>query len=159
MSAGFDYRTSMDWRYRNSWRAQTKSCAYMTQEKGAVTPHETEPELPVYAWEFLAEILFNSSLEWGQGHWLQQSWESQHAGKSLWRSLPLPLSLTYSGLSPNYMEGTQLLLSAENQIKDLLSLMNYGQRFLTLYRRQGSRPSPWKRIAKSQNGCLWRPYK
>ena len=26
--------------------------------------------------------------------------------------------------------------------------MNYGLRFLTLYRRQGSRPSPWKRNAK-----------
>ena len=26
--------------------------------------------------------------------------------------------------------------------------MNYGMRFLTLYRRQGSRPSPWKRNAK-----------
>ena len=26
--------------------------------------------------------------------------------------------------------------------------MNYGQRFITLYRRQGSRPSPWKRNAK-----------
>ena len=32
--------------------------------------------------------------------------------------------------------------------------MNYGQRFVTLYRRQGSRPSPWKRNAKKQNGCL-----
>ena len=28
------------------------------------------------------------------------------------------------------------------------SLMNYGRRFMTLYRRQGSRPSPWKRNAK-----------
>ena len=27
-------------------------------------------------------------------------------------------------------------------------LMNYGWRFLTLYRRHGSRPSPWKRNAK-----------
>ena len=27
-------------------------------------------------------------------------------------------------------------------------LMNYGRRFVTLYRRQGSRPSPWKRNAK-----------
>ena len=27
-------------------------------------------------------------------------------------------------------------------------LMNYGRRFMTLYRRQGSRPSPWKRNAK-----------
>ena len=26
--------------------------------------------------------------------------------------------------------------------------MNYGLRFVTLYRRQGSRPSPWKRSAK-----------
>ena len=32
--------------------------------------------------------------------------------------------------------------------------MNCGRRFLTLYRRQGSRPSPWKRNAKKQNGCL-----
>ena len=27
-------------------------------------------------------------------------------------------------------------------------LMNYGQRFMSLYRRQGSRPFPWKRNAK-----------
>ena len=33
-------------------------------------------------------------------------------------------------------------------------LMNSGRRFVTLYRRQGSRPSPWKRNAQKQNGCL-----
>ena len=38
-------------------------------------------------------------------------------------------------------------------------LMNYGWRFVTLYRRQGSRPSPRKRKAKRQNGCLRRPYR
>ena len=38
-------------------------------------------------------------------------------------------------------------------------LMNYGQSFVTLYRRQGSRPSLRKRNAKKQNGCLRRPYK
>ena len=38
-------------------------------------------------------------------------------------------------------------------------LMNYGWRFVTLFRRQGSRPSPWKRNAKKQNGSLGRPYK
>ena len=38
-------------------------------------------------------------------------------------------------------------------------LMNYGMRFMTLYRRQGSRPSPWERNTKMQNGCLGRPYK
>ena len=30
---------------------------------------------------------------------------------------------------------------------------------MTLYRRQGSRPSPRKRNEKSQNGCLRRHYK
>ena len=38
-------------------------------------------------------------------------------------------------------------------------LMNYGRRFVTLYRRQGSRTSPRKRNAKKQNSCLRRPYK
>ena len=38
-------------------------------------------------------------------------------------------------------------------------LMNYGQRFVTLYRKQGTRPSPGKRNSKKQNGCLRRPYK
>ena len=28
--------------------------------------------------------------------------------------------------------------------------MNYGQRFMTLYRRQGSRPSPLKEMQKSK---------
>ena len=32
--------------------------------------------------------------------------------------------------------------------------MNYGWRFVTFYRRQGSRPSPRKRNTKRQNGCL-----
>ena len=36
---------------------------------------------------------------------------------------------------------------------------NYGWRFMTLDRRQGSRPSPRKRNAKRQNGFLRRPYK
>ena len=31
--------------------------------------------------------------------------------------------------------------------------------FMTLYRRQVSRPSPRKRNGKRQNGCLRRPYK
>ena len=34
--------------------------------------------------------------------------------------------------------------------KKIRDLMNYGMRFVTLYRRQGSRPSPWKRNAKKQ---------
>ena len=38
-------------------------------------------------------------------------------------------------------------------------LKNYGWKFMTLYRRQGSRPSPREINEKRQNGCLKRPYK
>ena len=38
-------------------------------------------------------------------------------------------------------------------------LKNYEQRFVTLYRRQQSRPSPRKRNEERQNGCPRRPYK
>ena len=38
-------------------------------------------------------------------------------------------------------------------------LMNYGWGFMTVYRRRGARPSPRKRNAKKENGCLRRPYK
>ena len=33
--------------------------------------------------------------------------------------------------------------------------MNYGWRFMTLYRRQGSRPSLWKRNAKKSKIAVW----
>ena len=35
-------------------------------------------------------------------------------------------------------------------------LKNYGWKFMTLYRRHRSRPSPRKRNPKTQNGCLRR---
>ena len=49
-------------------------------------------------------------------------------------------------------------VEVRNRFKGL-DLMNYGQRFMTLYRRQGSRPSSRKRNAKRKNGCLRRHYK
>ena len=43
---------------------------------------------------------------------------------------------------------------------DLIECLKiYGWRFITLNWRQVSGPSPRKRNAKSQNGCLRRPYK
>ena len=54
------------------------------------------------------------------------------------------------------------IVGVRNRFKglDLIEcLINYGQRFGTLYRSQGSRPSPRKRNAKRQNGCLRRAYK
>ena len=51
-----------------------------------------------------------------------------------------------------------------NRIKELdlidsssKCLKNNEQRFMTLYRRQGSRPSPRKRNAKRQHGCMRSP--
>ena len=39
----------------DSWRAQTKPWAHQDQEKGAVTPQETEPDLPVSVQESLVD--------------------------------------------------------------------------------------------------------
>ena len=52
------------------------------------------------------------------------------------------------------------MVEVTNRLKglDLIEyLKNYGRRFVTLYRRQGPRPSPRKRNAKRQNACLRRP--
>ena len=59
----------------------------------------------------------------------------------------------YTGEVRNRFKGLDLI------DREPESLMNYGGRFVPLYRRQGSRPSPWKRNAKMQNGCLRRPDK
>ena len=53
-------------------------------------------------------------------------------------------------------------VEVRNRLKglDLIEcLMNYRMRFVTLYRRQGSRPSQWKGNAKKKNGYLGTPYK
>ena len=46
-----------------------------------------------------------------------------------------------------------------NRLDLIECLMNYGRRFVTLYRKQGARPSPIKRNVKQQNGCLRKPSK
>ena len=46
----------------------TKPCVTQTQEKGTVTPQETEPDLPVSVWESPAELWVNSGLLQGWGH-------------------------------------------------------------------------------------------
>ena len=53
-------------------------------------------------------------------------------------------------------------VEVRNRFKELdliEGLMNYGWKFVTLYRRQESRPYPRKRNAKKENDCLGRPYK
>ena len=53
-----------------------------TQEKGAVTPEKTEPDLPVIVQKSLAEMWVDSGLTQCQGHWIQQSQEPQLTGIS-----------------------------------------------------------------------------
>ena len=53
-------------------------------------------------------------------------------------------------------------VKVRNRLKglDLIEcLKNDGLRFVTLYRRQGSRPSLRNRNENRQNGCLRKPYK
>ena len=67
----------------------------------------------------------------------------------------------YTGEVRNRFKGLDLIDRVPDElwteVHDIVQ--EYGLRFMTLYRRQGSRPSPWKRNAKKQNGCLGRPYK
>ena len=62
-----------------------------------------------------------------------------------------------------YLNPYDYTVEVRNRFKGLdmitESLMNYGRRFMTLYRRQESRPSQRKRNAIKQNGCQRRPYK
>ena len=65
----FDFEGQWDWIIElpqdggetDSWRVQNAVCT-RTQEKGAVTPQETEPDLPVSVQESLAETWVNSGL-------------------------------------------------------------------------------------------------
>ena len=50
------------------WRAQKILVCIRSQEKGVVTPKETEPDLPVSVQESPEEVWVNSGLPWGQEH-------------------------------------------------------------------------------------------
>ena len=107
-----------------------KPCVHKDPEERNSDPKETKQDLPVSVWKSWVEM-------WpavGQGHWQQQSWKVQHAGISPLGehfhysyhgaySLPSRLqTLRLGHLRPNYREGAQPYSSAENWIKDLLSM-------------------------------------
>ena len=99
-----------------------------TQKKRAVTPQETEPDLPVSVRESPAEMWVHSGLLRGQRHWLQQSWELWHAGISPFEGGHHYSHYSYHSLASGQTnrEGTQPQPWTENWIKDLLmsSLMS-----------------------------------
>ena len=56
-----------------------------------------------------------------------------------------PFRYDLNQISNNYTVEMRNRFKGLDQIEHL---MNYGRRFVTLYRRQRSRPSPWKRNEK-----------
>ena len=87
---------------------------------------------------------------------------------TIWRKFltiktPKSLSITFLYYSfPLFIFIIMYTVKVTNRFKGLYlieCLKNYGCRFVTLYRKQGSRPSPRKRNGKRQNGCLRRASK
>ena len=73
------------------------------------------------------------------------------------RGTTRPCRYDLNQISCNY---TVEVINRFKELDLIECLMSYGHRFMTLYRRQGSRPSPRKRnVKKPQNGCLRRPSK
>ena len=85
-----------------------------TQEKGAVTPQETDPDLPMSVQEAPAEAWIGSGLLQGRGHCVGQCVHWTFRRRS-------PSSSPLFGLRPSNREGTQPRPSTENWIKDLLN--------------------------------------
>ena len=82
--------------------------------------------------------------------------ESQHARPPC----PTPTPGVHSDSHPSSQWCHPAISSSVVKQLDLIEcLKSYGWRFVTLYRRWWSKPSPRKRNPKRQNGCLRRTYK
>ena len=65
---GFDYRTFTELGKQTLGGHKQNLVHTKTQEKGEVSPQETEPDLPVSVQKSPAEVWVNSGLRWGQEH-------------------------------------------------------------------------------------------
>ena len=77
---GFDYRTFTGLEETESWRGQQNLVHTRTQEKGAVTPEQTVPDLTCVCLGVSGGGVGRQWLPWSQGHRLEQSCEARHAG-------------------------------------------------------------------------------
>ena len=64
---GFDYRAYTEWENTLGGHKQNVVCT-RSQEKGAVTPQETGPDLPVSVQESVVEAWVGNGLLQGWGH-------------------------------------------------------------------------------------------
>ena len=111
---GFDYRTYTGLRKQTIGEHKQNLVSTRTQEKEAVTPQETDPDLSLSVQESWVEAYVSSGLLQGLGHWV---WQLVH--ETFWRrsplsSLPPPQFVLRSNREPHP--------STENWIKDLLSM-------------------------------------
>ena len=67
-AVGFDYRTYTGLEKQTLGGHKQNLVCTRTQEKGAVTPQETDPDFPVSVQASLAEAWVGSGLLQGQGH-------------------------------------------------------------------------------------------
>ena len=67
---GFDYRTYTGLGKQTIEEYKQDLVHTRIQEKGAVTPQETDPDLPVSVQESLVEAWVGSGLLQGRGHYL-----------------------------------------------------------------------------------------
>ena len=65
---GFDYRTYIGLGKQTLGGHKQNLVSTRTQEKGAVTTQETDPDLPMSVQESLAEAWVSGGLLQGQGH-------------------------------------------------------------------------------------------
>ena len=86
-SPRLDYRTSTGLRKQ---RLLENLVPTGTQEKGAVIPQDTEPDLPVRALESPAEVWVDTDLPWDWGTGSSSFGMLACWQKSSWRTLPPP---------------------------------------------------------------------
>jgi len=65
---GFDYRTSTGLGKQTLEGHKQNLVCTRTQEEEALTPQETEPDLPMSVQESPVELWVNNGLLWGQKH-------------------------------------------------------------------------------------------
>ena len=75
---------------QNIWGHKQNLMWARTQEKGAVTPQDTDPDLPVSVLESLAEEWVSEGLLQGPGHWVQQCMHRTFGRRWPLSSLPPP---------------------------------------------------------------------
>ena len=112
----------------------------------SIIPSEEQPGLISFKIDWLDLLAFHGTLK----NLLQH-----HNSKAL--ILRCSAFFTVQLSHPYMTTGKTIALTRQTFVGRVMSLLfNMLSR---LVRRQGSRPSPWKRNAKKQNGCLRMPYK